>query len=79
MDRMQEYIDAIPPRHRPLFARVSGLILKEFPQANVALLYEIPTSRVEKRRLPIAAHTRAGRPADDSLYTGAGRQSQPHF
>ncbi|MFF6993033.1 hypothetical protein [Streptomyces sp. NPDC010273] len=43
MDRMQEYIDAIPPGHRPLFARVSGLILKEFPQASVALLHEMPT------------------------------------
>ena len=53
MDRVQEYIEAIPPGHRPLFDRVSKLILKEFPQASVALSYGMPTYRVEKRRLHI--------------------------
>ena len=53
MDRVQEYIEAIPPGHRPLFDRVSGLILKEFPQVSVALSYGMPTYRVEKRRLHI--------------------------
>jgi hypothetical protein len=48
MDRVQEYIDAIPPGHRPFFDRVSGLILKEFPQASVALL---------ARRCPIRPST----------------------
>ncbi|GAA3810673.1 hypothetical protein GCM10022403_050620 [Streptomyces coacervatus] len=53
MDPVQEYIDAIAPGHRPLFDRVSGLILEEFPQASVALSYGMPTYRVEKRRLHI--------------------------
>lgn len=53
MDPVQEYIDAIAPGHRPLFDRVSGLILKEFPQARVALAYGMPTYEVETRRLHI--------------------------
>ncbi|MFC4960682.1 hypothetical protein ACFPFX_30730 [Streptomyces mauvecolor] len=53
MDPLQEYIDAVAPGHRPLFDRVNGLILEEFPQASVALSYGMPTYRVEKRRLHI--------------------------
>ena len=53
IDPVQEYIDAIAPGHRPIFDRLSGLILEEFPQASVALSYGMPTYRVGKRRLHI--------------------------
>lgn len=51
MDAVQEYIDGIAPEHRPLFDRVSGLILEAFPEASPALSYGMPTYQVGKRRL----------------------------
>ncbi|GAA1248551.1 hypothetical protein GCM10009665_44310 [Kitasatospora nipponensis] len=51
----QEYIEAIAPEHRPLFDRVSGLILEAFPQASPVLSYGMPTYRVGKRRLHVGA------------------------
>ena len=53
IDPVQEYIDAIAAGHHPIFDRLSGLILEEFPQASVALSYGMPTYGVEKGRLHI--------------------------
>ena len=50
-DAVQGYIDALDPRHRPLFDRVHGLIVAAYPGVTVALSYTIPTYRVGARRL----------------------------
>jgi uncharacterized protein YdhG (YjbR/CyaY superfamily) len=50
-DAVQGYIEAIDPRHRPLFERVHGLILAAYPEATVVLSYKMPTYRVGARRL----------------------------
>jgi hypothetical protein len=50
-DAVQEYIDAIAPRHRPLFDRIHRLILEVHPEATVVLSYQIPTYKVGRRRL----------------------------
>ena len=47
---MQEHVDAIAPGHRPLFDRVGGLVLQEFPPGGVALSCGMRTYCVEKRR-----------------------------
>jgi hypothetical protein len=51
----QAYIDAIDTVNRPLFDRVSGLVLSEFPAAEVVFSYKMPTYKVGKRRLYIGA------------------------
>ena len=48
---MHDYIDAIPPEHRPLFDRLHRLILGEHPDAAVVLSYQMPTYKVGSRRL----------------------------
>ena len=50
-DAVQQYIDAIPAAHRPLFDRVHGLILEVQPDAQVMMSYGIPTYKVGKARL----------------------------
>lgn len=55
MDAVQEYVDAIAPEHRPLFDRVSGLILEAFPETSPTLSYGMPTYRVGERRLHVGA------------------------
>jgi uncharacterized protein YdhG (YjbR/CyaY superfamily) len=50
-EAVQRYIDAIEPRHRPLFDRIHGLILTEYPEAAVVISYKMPTYRVGARRL----------------------------
>lgn len=52
---MQHYIDAIPALHRPLFDRLHELILAAHPDAAVVLSYQIPTYKVGRRRLYLAA------------------------
>lgn len=47
----QEYIDAIPAHHRPLFDRLHRLVLDEQPEADVILSYRMPTFVVGGRRL----------------------------
>jgi uncharacterized protein YdhG (YjbR/CyaY superfamily) len=54
-DGVRAYVEAIPPEHRPLFDRLHGLILAEHPDAAVTISYDIPTYRVGKRRLYVAA------------------------
>ena len=50
-DAVRAYIDAIDPRHRPLFDRVHGLIMAAHPEGNVVISYKMPTYRVGARRL----------------------------
>jgi uncharacterized protein YdhG (YjbR/CyaY superfamily) len=50
----QEYIDAIPPEHRPLFDRMHRLILEVQPDVEVVYSYKMPTYVAGKRRLHVA-------------------------
>ncbi len=52
---VQDYIDAIPPEHRPLFDRLHRLILTTHPDAVVVISYQIPTYKVGTRRLYLGA------------------------
>ena len=52
---VQEYVDAIPERTRPLFDRVQRLVLQEHPTAEVVLAYRMPTFAVGERRLHVGA------------------------
>ncbi len=55
MDRAaQEYVDAIPDEHRPLFDRVHGLVLEVHPAAGVVISYQMPTYVVGRHRLHVA-------------------------
>jgi uncharacterized protein YdhG (YjbR/CyaY superfamily) len=50
-DAVRDYIDAIPPEHRPLFDRLHRLVLEVHPEAAVVLSYQIPTYKVGRQRL----------------------------
>jgi uncharacterized protein YdhG (YjbR/CyaY superfamily) len=52
---VREYIDAIPPEHRPLFDRVHRLILAAHPDAAVVMSYKMPTYKLGSRRLYVGA------------------------
>ena len=52
-DAVREYIDTIAPEHRPLFDRIHRLILEVQPDAAVVLSYQIPTYKVDRRRLHV--------------------------
>jgi uncharacterized protein YdhG (YjbR/CyaY superfamily) len=54
-EAVQAYIEAIPPGHRPLFDRLHRLVLDAYPDATVVLSYRMPTYRVGRRRLFLAA------------------------
>jgi hypothetical protein len=54
-EAVRRYIDAIPAAHRPLFDRLHGLVLAVHPYAAVVLSYDIPTYKVGRRRLFLAA------------------------
>ena len=54
-EAVQEYIDAIPSEHRPLFDRLHRLILEAAPGATVVLSYQIPTYQAGARRLHVGA------------------------
>lgn len=53
-DPVQDYIDAIPPVHRPLFDRVHRLVLDAHPGAQMVIAYKMPTYVVGERRLHVA-------------------------
>lgn len=50
-DAVRDYVDAIPPEHRPLFDRLHRLILEVHPDASVVISYQIPTYKVRRNRL----------------------------
>ena len=52
---VRDYMDAIAPAHRPLFDRIHSLVLAVHPEAEVVVSYRIPTYKVGKRRLYLAA------------------------
>src|SRR6188474_1182776 len=54
-EKVQAYIDGISDDFRPLFDRLHGLILKSFPDAKVTISYRMPSYKVGKRRLYLAA------------------------
>ena len=54
-DAVRDYIEAIDPRHRPLFDRLHRLILEAHPDAAVVLSYQMPTYKVGRRRLFVGA------------------------
>jgi uncharacterized protein YdhG (YjbR/CyaY superfamily) len=52
---VRKYIDGIAPEERPLFDRIHRLVLKTRPDAEVVISYNIPTYKVGRRRLFVAA------------------------
>jgi hypothetical protein len=50
---LQAYLDGIDPANRPLFDRIDGLILVEFPHAEVGIAYKMPVYRVGDRSLNV--------------------------
>ena len=51
---MQEYLEAVPATHRPLYDRLHRLVLEVHPGAQVVLSYRMPTYVVGERRLHVA-------------------------
>ena len=54
-EEVRRYIDAVDPAYRPLFDRMHPLIMAAYPEADVALSYQIPAYKVGKRRLYVGA------------------------
>lgn len=54
-DEARAYIDGIPADRRPLFDRVHGLVLGEFPEADVRISYGIPTYVNGRMRLYVGS------------------------
>jgi len=50
----RDYIEAISPEQRPLFERIHGLVLGQYPHADVMLSYEMPTYKVGHNSLHVA-------------------------
>ncbi len=48
---VHDYIDKISPEYRPLFDRVHGLIIDSHPDVTVVISYQVPTYKVDDRRL----------------------------
>jgi len=48
---VQSYIEAIPELQRPLFDRLQSLILDLYPDAEIYISYQIPTYKVNGRRV----------------------------
>ncbi len=48
---VQNYIDAIPATHRPLFDRLQSLIFELYPDAEIVISYGIPTYKVGRGRV----------------------------
>src|SRR5260370_4100516 len=63
-----EYVNAIPPAHRPLFDRIHLLILDTCPDATVVLSYNMPTYQIGIRRLHLGV-----RKHGESLYGWKGQ------
>ena len=54
-DAVRGYRDGIADEHQPVFDRLHRLIIGAFPDAEVVLSYGMPTYRIGRRRLNIAA------------------------
>jgi uncharacterized protein YdhG (YjbR/CyaY superfamily) len=44
-EKVQGFLDTVPPDKRPLFDKLQGLILSLYPDARIALSYGVPTYR----------------------------------
>jgi hypothetical protein len=53
-DAARAYIDTIPAAQRPLFDRLHGVVVGEFPDVEVLFAYKMPTYAVGDRRLHVA-------------------------
>ena len=53
---VQQYVDAIPPEHRPLFDRLHLLILQVRPDAAVVLSYRMPAYKAGRLYLGVWKH-----------------------
>ncbi len=47
------YVDALPDEHRALFSRIEGIVLSQFPDADVVVSYRMPTYVVGSRKLHV--------------------------
>jgi uncharacterized protein YdhG (YjbR/CyaY superfamily) len=52
---VRRYRDQMDGEHRPVFDRLHRLIMAACPEAEVALSYGMPTYRIGRRRLNVAA------------------------
>lgn len=52
-DAVRDYIEAIPPEHRPLFDRLQRLVLRRHPEVRLVLSYNMPTYKVGRRSLHV--------------------------
>jgi uncharacterized protein YdhG (YjbR/CyaY superfamily) len=50
-EAVRDYVDAIAPEHRPLFDRIHGLVVDDFPDAEMVISYQMPTYKVGRNRL----------------------------
>jgi hypothetical protein len=66
-DAVGRYRDEIAAEHQPVFDRIHQLIVDTCPDADVALSYGMPTYRLGRRRLSVAAWTHG-----ISLYVSPG-------
>lgn len=54
-EAVQNYVAAIAPEHKALFARLHRLILQASPGAQVTLSYKMPAYKAGNRRLYVGA------------------------
>jgi uncharacterized protein YdhG (YjbR/CyaY superfamily) len=52
---VEDYIEQIAPEFRALFDRIERLVSEAAPEAELVLSYKMPTFRIGKRRLFVAA------------------------
>ena len=52
---VQDYVDSINAEHRRMFDRIHKLVMSEHPDAMLVLSYKMPTYKLGKRRLHVAA------------------------
>jgi len=50
-DAVLRYLDTVPGGHRVLFERLHALVMQAYPQAQVVISYQMPTYKVDDRRL----------------------------
>jgi uncharacterized protein YdhG (YjbR/CyaY superfamily) len=52
-EAVRKFIDAIPADQRPLFDRLQTLILELYPDAEIAISYQIPTYKARGGRISL--------------------------
>jgi uncharacterized protein YdhG (YjbR/CyaY superfamily) len=64
-DDVQHFVDAVPADRRPLFDRLRVLVEEMYPDAELALRYQVPTYKTKTGRLSLG-HWKGG----VSIYPG---------